>query len=511
MKAIKIYFTLFLLVFLGVSCFEDDSNYTYKDVSYSDGSIVVTQSAAIWGKPIVITPKSIDGSAEGVYKGMDLDSTFATRMTWKYFCPELTGDPQIPICTTMVFNMDLWKHERVAMGTANTILLQATDSLGNVYDTEITVKYDYLYKRGWFVLTNEEGQSVLSLVDQSNVLNHDIRTLSNLPVIGSGPKRMFRGPDGTYIVQESGMVALNENTWATAKTLPEMFQNEEVPEGLFPVYVGRIYGSLAILVNEDGKLYSKVYQQNKYDTEKFSKKTVQYNGVDLYAHFVFDYWDWWQTFIVYSENLKGFYGVNGAWLYIAGTTYPILGPEWNEEGALPNPDDLSGYAMIHAGIVEWEYGVTRSIIRDTATSEIYFYQFDFDNESAISEEHPRAYDLTFIKVVDGEKYFSQEPVCCEFTPTDNYLFFVPGNAKKDLCYLDCRTGLIGVFHSFEDDITCMKFQNESNTVLGVATAKKLYVLNVDDSRFEETDMKKKITQTFDFSEYGGDIVSIFRK
>ena len=79
----------------------------------------------------------------------------------------MSTDPYTPICTTMVLNMELWKNENVVMNTNYEVLLRATDSLGNIYDKTFNIKYNYKYTGGWCVLTDEGGNSVISLATQS--------------------------------------------------------------------------------------------------------------------------------------------------------------------------------------------------------------------------------------------------------------------------------------------------------------------------------------------------------
>jgi len=97
-----------------------------------------------------------------------------------------------------------------------------------------------------------------------------------------------------------------------------------------------------------------------------------------------------------------------------------------------------------------------------------------------------------------------------FTYNDNYLFFVPESDKKSLYYYDQTTGRSALFLTFPEEITRIKFQGSSNSVLGVACKdNKLYILNVADTNFDSSD-EEKITTTLDFSTYG-EIVDFYKK
>ena len=143
MKNIKIYFTLFMLVLLGVSCFEDDSNYEYNTLKRHIMCMQISGGTAYWGEPIVVTPTSFNGSG-GIFRNQKIDSTWANRLRWEYFCPQLSTDAYTPICTTMVLNMELWKNENVVMNKRYSVLLRATDSLGNIYDKTFDIRYSFV-------------------------------------------------------------------------------------------------------------------------------------------------------------------------------------------------------------------------------------------------------------------------------------------------------------------------------------------------------------------------------
>jgi|GEM_PF-6053495 len=518
MKNIKIYFTLFMLVLFGVSCFEDDSNYEYNTLKRHVMCFYITGGTAYWGEPIIAYPSKVRGNY-GIFKKNEvLDSTYANRLRWEYFCPKLSSDPYTPICTTMVLNMDLWKHENVVMNTNYEVLLRATDSLGNYYDYTFNIKYNYKYTGGWFVLTKEGGNSVVSLATQSGsdwTINHDLRALMGEPALGTNPTGLCGGsssiyPDGIYVFQSPEAVALNSNTYATATTITDMFQGGNVPAGLDPITIKKVnHGSLGVIWNRDGKLYSKMFAQNKWANELFSQKTVRYNGVDMSCQFLLE--GATQDFCVYDDKLHGFYGVCGAWVYQTGYVFPIKGPSGNKnlENPLPEPNDLSAFDVLHAESLGGSDGSVRSILKEKATGKIYFYQFDFSWDDFWYNDIAAANKLEFIEITGDANYFTDGTLYA-FTYSDPYLFFVPESSKKDLYYMDKNTGRIALFMSLPAEITRIKFQGSSNSVLGVACKdNKLYILNVADTNFDSSD-EEKITTTLDFSTYG-EIVDFYKK
>jgi len=513
MKNIKIYFTLFMLVCLGVSCFKDDGNYEYNTVKRYVNVITVSGGTAYWGEPIVVTPTNFSSGA-GIFKNAAIDSTWANRVRWEYFCANLADDPYTPICTTMVLNMDLWKNEKMVMNTNYEVILRVTDSLGNYYDKNFNIKYNYKYTSGWCVLTKEGSNSVLSLATQSGddwTINHDLRALMGEPALGTNPTGIFSGPDGMYITQSPEMVALNVNTYKTYKTLADMFQGGNVPTGVEPVNITRVYGSLGLILNKDGKLYTKIFQQNKWDNELFSQRTLQYNGVDMSCRFLLEAGTNWQDVIVYDDKLHGFYAVIGAWLYTTGKVFPIKAPSGNKdlENPLPEPNDLSAFDVLHAEAIKSSDGTIRSILKEKATGKVYFYQVDWYWDDYWYEDSPLPRKLTFNEITENAQNFS-EGTLYAFTYNDNYLFFVPESDKKSLYYYDQTTGRSALFLTFPEEITRIKFQGSSNSVLGVACKdNKLHILNVADTNFDSSD-EEKITTTLDFSTYG-EIVDFYKK
>ena len=335
------------------------------------------------------------------------------------------------------------------------------------------------------------------------------------PALGTNPTGLFGGssdiyPDGIYIAQDPEIVAVNTNTYTTTTTLTDMFQGGNIPAGIDPITIKKVsHGSLGVIWNRDGKLYSKMFAQNKWANELFSQKTVQYNGEDINCRFLLE--GATQDVCVYDDKLHGFYGVCGAWVYQTGYVFPIKGPSGNKnlENPLPEPNDLSAFDVLHAESLGGSDGSVRSILKEKATGKIYFYQFDFSWDDFWYNDIAAANKLEFIEITGDANYFTDGTLYA-FTYSDPYLFFVPESSKKDLYYMDKNTGRIALFMSLPAEITRIKFQGSSNSVLGVACKdNKLHILNVADTNFDSSD-EEKITTTLDFSTYG-EIVDFYKK
>ena len=521
MKNINICLTLLLFVFLGISCFEDDSNYDYGTAVYDDYSITMDAipTSFLWGEPVVVRPLEV---TSGPYAGQELDST---KFRWEYYSANFGEDITTPICTTFTFKRDLWK-EGAVINTSYTFLLRAIDDYGNIYDRNFSVKYGYVLPTSarWAILC--EGNNRESIIH--NITGTDTSTfrvfndcakIMGHPSIGSGPKSIFFADNGFNVfgvVQESNdMMLIHPYTYATYRTLDQLFQGGTVPAGVKPQYDMIVNGCLGVMWNTDGKLYSKIFTAKaQYSKEKFSERTLKHeDGSEVNCQFLLtndENPSQRKDLIVYDGTKKGMYLVCGKDLKNAGKVVPILAPASNANLAvpLPEPNDLSEFEVLYAESQSHAINTWYAFLKKDG--KMYYYEYTFATDSYYSPKVARATAIKFYEITDFmAQDFPTNTKLYDLGRTGQYLFFVPNSDKKSIYYYDTKTNKGGVFMKFENDgdeeitrIKCMYASTATKSYyMGVARGNKFYTIYITaGAMMPDVAFSDKINGRFEFDE-----------
>ena len=518
MKNIKIYLTLLLFVFLGISCFKDDSNYDYGTLEFKERSITMETYPASFtlGQPVILRPKEF---TYGPYAYQEIDST---KFRWEYYAPNFSKDPTKPICTTMTFIRDLGS-EGAVVNTSYTIILRAIDDYGNVYDQNLSVKYGPAipYSSRWAILAEGDNrESIVHLITGTDTSNFKVYNncaqMVGSPSLGTGPKSIWYADNGLNhfgIEQESSkMEIISVYTFATLRSLEQLFQGGVVPAGVSPKYDMMVNGSLGVLWNNDGKLYSKIVtNKSAYSKEKFSTKTLTHeDGTEVNCQFLLTKEEnptQRKDFLVYDRNKKGIFMVCGQDLKTAGKVVPIYAPTSNANLAepLPEPYDLSDYEVLYSE--SQGYYIDRWYNFLKKDGKLYYYYFVFPTANYHTQKIARATSIIMREIIDFPNEFPTDPKLYDLQPAGNYLLFVPNSDKKSIYYYDTRSNAVGVFMTFEggEDITDIHWDYKSTATsakrLGVARGNKFYILNSsEDAMKPSVAFDAKIVGEFEFNE-----------
>ena len=522
MKNIKIYLTLLLFVFLGISCFKDDSNYDFGTRVYDDASITMDAIPTFTlGDPVIVRPKEFKS---GPYAYQEIDST---KFRWEYYAPNFSEDPTVPICTTMTFKRDLSK-EGAVVNTSYSMLLRAIDDYGNVYDCTFSVKYGpkIPYSSRWAILAEGNNrESIMHLITGTDTSNFKVYNncakLVGSPSLGTGPQRIWYADNGmghVGLVQESSkMEIISVYTFATYRSLSQLFQGGVVPAGVNPVYDMTIQGAVSLLWNNDGKLYTKIHIPNTSSNAnnalntKFTEKTLKHDdGSEVNCGFIITKEEnprQRKDVIIYDKTKNGFFLVCGKDLKNAGKVVPIYAPTSNANLAepLPEPYNLSGYEVIYAESQGYAINTHYAFLRKDG--KLYYYCITFATDSYYSPKVARATKLVMNEITDFPDEFPTDPKLYDIQPAGTYLFFVPKSDKKSIYYYDMNTNKVRVYMRFEggEDITRIHCDYMSTatkaTKLGVAKGNKFYILNAASGYLHQDVLfEDKIIGEFEFDE-----------
>lgn len=341
------------------------------------------------------------------------------------------------------------------------------------------------YETGWSILYEKDGRSEIAHVRKISTGYKDQLALysdkNNGESLGSQPLRIrdyyVNGGRGLAVIQQGGQgtVEMDGRSFEKKLVLNESFAGG-TPSGLKPVNAG-FYETSDLLVNEDGKLYARLFQANPIAfTVPWLNIPMEIRKGMKIKHL----WDVWTVYtaytVVYDELNNRLLHVS---LRLAQTlqsggalkidTFP---PPPSYMPSLPGYIDpskpLTGYDYIWGGAFKDDAGLSATcvfLVRDAATNEVYLQPFNFLSILGLQTIHTPAMRQTFT----GKQYITPASQYVAIKKR-NFLFFSGDADNRGLYYYDISTGgATKLYHTLPAAITVLR-QSDDGQELAVGMA-----------------------------------------
>ncbi len=382
------------------------------------------------------------------------------------------------------------------------------------YSTIFTLVITSSFAEGWFILSDDGGQSLLSyinLVDATTPgeLVRDVYGDVNGEALGSDPQKIRRvaydGGTPYYeweVLQGSGSVSIDQATLAKVIDINTEFVGGAAPEGFVPVGGFQRDGG-SILLSKDGKVYQRdfsfyngypVAHSGKYGTTPVyfdgGMEISLMNGFDHFHNKSFGHIPFALLYDRLNNRLLSIYGYNvyGDIASDFGTFRAVRIPEasavqpgdTDPESGLTFPDvaALGNYTVEAMGArVTFDMVPTRAtnstnilLLKDKTDGKYYLLSFDYKMNSETSV----AITLNWFRAMPEVEGFGEESlfeVCVAGIET---LFFTAGTNNNTLYAYDLLEGTVAAVYTAPGQITAL-----STGVVGIpstyaALAKTIY-------------------------------------
>lgn len=494
MKKIYIVFLLFAMVALS-ACYDDKGNYDYKDINELEISLEekAGESArhVILGEVLEIKPKF----------NLEIDEK-STRYSFEWFVNDKTR-PE--------WNQRNFSWEVDTLIKRGDVILEVTDHKYDVkYMKSIALFVSGIYDNNeggsWLILSDNGGKSQLSYFSNLEYDDdaaefkrvdfiHDVYSLVNDGELGRGPIAMqvhFReGVDwkdeiigNVCVFQESGAVDLSGESFAKEIDLVKAFDGGVYPDGVTAVYPGTFMDMLDVLMDQRGRLYSRLKASSEvYNSEYFlhtplcfGKETEPLEQCQVARGFYRAnrtgyalVYDGKNKRMLYINNPDSYDGIVGAGRI---TALPACGNNDKEEEIIPL-NNMSGYELLSMkmyGPGYPNYGFLL-VLREESTDKV-FAQIVIMKGSGGNPviEEVKKYELTGLPAV---------PTCTTLPLSrPEYAFFSVG---REVYYFDLNNPKepVKLYKSFNAEITAMSAEAEYLDHLAVGLENgEFYVLNI---------------------------------
>lgn len=461
---------LFIIaVVLQVSCIKDKSNYQFEAGNPVNITIPGNPVLAVIDEPLTITPvreflvagKTVDDYTHEWY----LEGKLISKETTLSFNGTKSGT------FLLMYNM-IDKATGVRHGLTTGIYIQVISP----------------YETGWDILYEKDGESEIAHVRATQTGYKDqvglYKEKNNGESLGSKPMRIkdyaVNGGRGLAVIQQGGQgsVELDGFTFEKKLVVNESFAGG-VPAGLKPVNVG-FYESSDVLLNEDGKLYPRLFQANPIAfTVPWLNIPVQTKNPMKITHL----WDVWATNTYYTfmydelNNrlqyvlLKGIATITpgnpGGMLQIDSVPEP---PSYMPPvpGYINPSKPLTGYSYIWGSTFKDVQGFTTMpafIVKDQATSEVYIQTFNFTSILGIQTIHMPGVKQVFT----GKNHLTAESKFVAIK-SRSFLFFSGDADNKGLYYYDVAFGgATKLYNQLPASVTALR-QSDDGEQLAVGLA-----------------------------------------
>lgn len=347
------------------------------------------------------------------------------------------------------------------------------------------------YETGWAILYEKDGESEIAHVRKTATGYRDQLALykdkNNGQSLGAAPLRIkdyyVNGGRGVVVIQHGGQgsVELDGLNYEKKLVVNESFVGGK-PAGLKPVNAG-FFESADILVNEDGKLYARLFQTNPiaFTVPWLNIPLEISNGMKIT-----DLWEVWTGNTLYTvmydelhnrllyASLKLVQNITfGATLKI--DTFPpppfyLPAPPGYISPSLP----LTGFDYIWGGTFKDESMLSSNcvfMVREQSTGEVYVQPFGFMTLMGLQTIQTPAMRQTFT----GKQYLTATSKFVAIKMR-NFLFFSGGSGDKGLYYYDVSLGgATRLYHTLPAAITALR-QSDDGQQLAVGTADGTMIL-----------------------------------
>ena len=242
------------------ACFDDEGNYDLSELTTVDIRISYTQPSI--GEVYVIEPE-ID------YKGVD-----STEFAYTWVC-----DIQDTWSDTISREKEL-RYTFTEIANYRIRLVVEHVPTGALTTYGIYVASRSRYSTGWTILSEQNGQSILSYIrvdedgdNRTYNLFENIYTTLRGEELGTGPIRMgrhfSRESDQILVIQESGAVEIDGLDFSKAITTREEFIGGAYPTGFVPKqaeYANR----LEAILGTDGNVYTRINPNGNFQVCQYN-------------------------------------------------------------------------------------------------------------------------------------------------------------------------------------------------------------------------------------------------
>lgn len=338
------------------------------------------------------------------------------------------------------------------------------------------------YETGWGILYEKNGESEIAHVRKTQAGYRDqldlYRNKNNGEILGSQPLRIkdyyVNGGRGLAIIQQGGQgsVELDGRSFEKKLVMSESFVGG-MPAGLKPVNAG-FYETSDLLLNEDGKLYARLFQANPIAfTVPWLNIPLEISKGMKIKH-LWDVWALYTSFtVMYDEqNNRLLYASlklvqtlqSGGALKI--DTFP---PPPSYMPTLPGFIDpskpLTGYNYIWGNTFKDEGGFNGTcvfMVQDQVTDEVYVQPFNFLSLMGLQTILTPGMRQTFT----GKDYITTASKYVAIKKR-NFLFFSGDANNRGLYYYDVSIGgPVKLYHTLPAAVTVLR-QSDDGQELAV--------------------------------------------
>lgn len=482
----KIFLYVLCLVPCLWGCFEDDGNYSYKELNEITEDGMQWTYAIVEGDSLHIEPK-LHFSKDSVN----------VRLKHEWILPDTTIEGEI---------LDIESYSG-PIGY-KTCYYKVTDlDIDLPYIFEFMLDVSAKYKAGWLLLTEKDGKPELAMVREMYETNEEgillnttymeefgiYKNANDVELEGTPVKLVEHFSTTAYasLTPEvwvllnggRGTVLLNGQSLQRETFLSEEFIGDQLPEG-FRIKDAVFYSHMHYVLSEDGKMYSrKTEEEDAFHAGRFDPEPV---GGDRYyvpliiptCFYEFD------GGLFYERNSNQYLCIsdykwgtddNGEILEITYNGYP--------ENFTPL-NDLGNKRVVYSNFRDGSYWAPTyiySILYDEVEHKFYrqYFEFVYEYYSRYFEVGPEIYESEFV----GNE-LSEESVMClsRMTP----FFFFSSGANQDKLYwvsTNATAEAPRLYYDFQGDrITTISVavDEEVGERMGVGTESgKFYIFDVN--------------------------------
>lgn len=458
MKTKILFLSLFALLAF-TSCLEDKGNYDLSDLNTATITTFSAGNATI-GEPYIIKPV-ID------YQGF-------SESDFEYFWYANLSD--YSTSDTLSYEKDL-SFVFTKSGWYIGVFQIKNKGTGGITSRIFTFNVISRYQSGWLVLSDKDGESVLSY---SRVTSENVIDTTIVDIYGSlyGPDKLGTLPlslgrhfsdeaDQILVVQdgEGGAVELDGTNFGKVITTDKEFVDGVYPAGFSPLKAE--YGErIEVIIGKDGTAYTRIRTSHAFQTTRYSNIPISNTKIT-------------QTYFKYNQGYILMYDeLNHRMMAIQDmpqiNTGKILYAKQDLQGGnAPEFTDLadmgSDTKLIYSG--SYLSGSTRYFVQIFKKGNTYRIQkFELRLESPIQTLYViNGTESDFIGnglVSDNTHYFLTGSL---------YLFFGEGNG---LYYYDFSLNQIKEYHTFSGNVTAIE-SNPNKDQIGVGLDNgEFYVFDV---------------------------------
>lgn len=471
MKVRQIILVFMILLFVLQGCYEDKGNYDYIFSNELKITLNPISRKGFLGEPYIYYPK---------IEFLDESDTTGFEYWWEYK-GDLSGKGG---GDTLCFGREL-NFIPTMVGYLNMRLCAKELATGIVTMADLQIQVESPYAKGWMVLTEENGNSVLSFIrpGYEEIEDEKIRVYTPYKNIysqlfpndnlGQRPyrlKQLMNSQDCmVLLIQDNNPVYLNGSTYEKIMTMDKEFVEETYPEEL--VVKDVFYGTgQDMVLSETGMIYSRDYMgQGEYlpfFTCAFAGIPAQFGGKIINADkFIYTMPSTSQFFGLYDKG-----NARVLWAITGGTERGDIfasNMQVTSDVAYVDLNNLGSYELLYGG----SYGAGSSggggsamvimILKDQNGNVKLQKQ-----QVQIAWPYPESADITEVELREfsGEAYIDNTTKYY-MLETRPYIFFATGNV---LYWYDVDAGVTKDFYYFSDgDEVVEMSSNPQETELGV--------------------------------------------